>query len=569
MKKPILYLVADDPVVLEKLARDLAHRFANDCRIHSASSPAAALTELRALAADAEPVALLIADHHMATMAGIELLAKALALHPSAKRILLIERDYTADNPIVTAMTRGQIDYHIVKPWSPELGLIPAVSDFLADWSASQAPSFEMFRIVGPEQTARAHEIRDVLTRMQTTYAYYADDSEEGRALLAEAGRDASRLPVVVRHDGRVLVDPSDGELVEAIGGGTKIQDDLYDVVIVGAGPAGLTAAVYAASEGLETIVLERGISGGQIGGTSLIRNFPGFTWGIGGRDFAYRACEQAWLFGANLVFTQEVTSLRASGEERVVTVADGREVRGRVVVLATGVTWRRLGIPSLEALVGAGVFYGAAVSEARAMRGQHVCVLGGGNSAGQGAEHLAKHAASVTVLVRRDSLRQTMSDYLIRELERNPKVTIRYGVEVVDGGGDGRLERVVVRDRSTGETEVLGTSALFLFIGAEPHTDWLGGVVERDGRGYIVTGLDLLRGGEPPDGWPLRRQPLSLETSLPGVFAAGDVRHRSIKRVASAAGEGATAVQLIHQYLGQDVLGPARPRDAVEPAAG
>jgi thioredoxin reductase (NADPH) len=558
--RPILFLVAEDRAVLEQLEVDLSRRFANDSRIRSMRSPEAALSELEVLAGDSEPVALLIADHRMHAMTGVDFLVRAHAMHPSAKRILLVERDYTADNPIVTAMTLGQIDYHLVRPWSPELGLIPAVSDFLTDWSASQAPTFEMFRVVGPVQSSRAHEIRDVLTRLRSPHACYAHDSPEGRELLSEAGVDDSRLPVVLRHDGRVLVEPSNAELVEAIGGGTRIKDDLYDVVIVGAGPAGLTAAVYAASEGLDTVVLERGISGGQIGGTSLIRNFPGFTWGIGGTDFAYRACEQAWLFGANMVFTQEVTSLRVSGAERIVGMADGREVRGRVVVLATGVTWRRLGISSLEELVGAGVFYGAAVSEARAMAGLHVCVVGGGNSAGQAAQHLAKHAASVTMLVRRDSLRSTMSEYLITELEHNAKVRVRYGVEVVDGGGAGRLERVVVRERASGARHDIPASALFLFIGAEPRTEWLEAVAARNGQGYILTGLDLRRGGSPVVDWPLARDPLPLETSMPGVFAAGDVRFRSIKRVASAAGEGATAVQLIHQYLGQDLLAPPEP---------
>lgn len=556
--KPILYVVADDEQVLDALQTDLSRRFANDCRIETAKSPAVAMGRLEALAEGSEPVALLIADHRMAEMTGVDFLVKAHALHPSAKRILLVERDYTADNPIVPAMTLGQIDYHLVKPWSPDQGLIPAVSEFLADWSESQAPTFELFRVVGPVQSARAAEIRDVLTRLRAPYACYAEESPQGRRLLDEVGQDASRLPVVVRHDGKVLVDPSDADLVEATGGGTRIEEDLYDVVIVGAGPAGLTAAVYAASEGLETIVLERGISGGQIGGTSLIRNFPGFTWGIGGHDFAYRACEQAWLFGANLVFTQTAMALRAEGAERIVTVAGGREVRGRVVLLSTGVTWRRLGIPALEDLIGSGVFYGAAVAEARAMAGLHVCVVGGGNSAGQAAWNLAKHAASVTMLIRSDSLRHSMSEYLVAELESSPRVRVRTGVELVDGRGGERLEAVVVRDRASDGLEEIPASALFVLIGAEPHTEWLDGVVERTGPGYILTGLDLIRDGALPASWPLTRQPLPLESSMPGVFVAGDVRYRSIKRVASAAGEGATAVQLIHQYIGQDLLAPA-----------
>ena len=300
-------------------------------------------------------------------------------------------------------------------------------------------------------------------------------------------------------------------------------------------------------------MVLEKAVSGGQAGTSSRIRNFPGFTWGISGQDFAYRACEQAWLFGANLVFAQEATRLRSSGSRRLLRLADGREIAARAVVLAMGVSWRRLGIPSLEALIGAGVFYGAGGSEARAMEGQDICVVGAGNSAGQAAMNLSRYAASVTMLVRGGSLAKSMSEYLITEVEQASNVTVRPGVEVIDGGGDGRLEEITLRDRATGGTERLATPALFVLIGAEPHTDWLQGSVERDPQGYILTGSDLMRNGGPPAGWPLQRPPLAMETGLPGVFAAGDVRYRSIKRVASAVGEGAVAVQLLQQYFAEE----------------
>lgn len=550
MERPILFLVADEPPLLEALEADLTRRFGNDCRILRADTPSAGLTALGSLVGGSEPVALLIADQRMREMSGVDFLDRAHAMHPLAKRILLVERDYTAANPIVPAMTLGRIDYHLVKPWSPELGLFPAVSEFLADWARSLSPTFAMFRIVGSRHGQRAHEVRDFLTRLAQPYDYHDVDSPEGQAVLCDAHEDGSRLPVVLRRDGRVLVDPSDSELVEAIGGGTRLEGGPYDVIIVGAGPAGLAAAVYAASEGLDTIVLERTVSGGQAGTTSRIRNFPGFTWGVGGQDFAYRACEQAWLFGANLVFTQEVTSLRAAGRDRVVTVGDGREVTGRVVLLATGVSWRRLGIRKLEALVGLGVFYGAAVTEARAMKGLHVCVVGGGNSAGQAAQHLSAYAESVTVLVRGASLRGGMSEYLVTELDQAPNVTVRLGVELVDGWGDGRLEGVKVRDLATGTLEEIPTSALFVFIGAVPRTEWLKGCVQRDEAGFVLTGIDVPRDGSRPESWPLRRPPLLLETSLPGVFAAGDVRFGSVKRVTSATGEGAMAVQMVHRYL-------------------
>jgi thioredoxin reductase (NADPH) len=559
MALPIIFLVAEDASLLEALETDLARRYASDFRILSELEPGSGIAVLEALEAESAPVALLIADQQMTAISGVDFLVRAHALHPAAKRILLVERDYTSTNPIVTAMTLGQIDYHLVKPWFPEQGLYPAVSDFLASWASSQEPGFKLFHLVCERQSARAHEIRDLLTRMNMPFGFYAKDSEEGRRLLREAGQDGTRLPVAVRHDGRVLVEPTDAEVIEAFGGGTHIDAGIHDVVIVGAGPAGLAAAVHASSEGLSTAVLEKDVSGGQAGTSSKIRNFLGFTWGIGGHDFAYRACEQAWLFGANMVFAQKVVRLERLESEYAVTVADGREILARTVVLAPGVAWRRLGIPSVEAFLGTGVFYGAAGSEARAMEGLHVCVVGAGNSAGQATLHLAKHAASVTVLARGESLESSMSAYLITELGQTPNVTVRLGVELLNGDGDGHLEVLTVRDRSSGLTDQISTSALFVMIGGEPHTEWLRGTVERDPKGYILTGHDLMSGLEPPDGWPLERAPFHLETSLPGVFAAGDVRHGSVKRVASAVGEGAGAIPLLHDYLAESV-GP-RPR--------
>ncbi|UCG89095.1 MAG: FAD-dependent oxidoreductase [Gemmatimonadota bacterium] len=546
----IILLVAEERPLLEALESDLARRFGNDCQIICEHAPAEGLATLRALAEQSRPVALLIADQRMPTMTGVDFLVQAHALVPSAKRILLVERDYTQANPSVTAMTLGQIDYHLVKPWVPEQGLYPAVSEFLAAWAASFEPEFKMFRIVGPKQDARSHQIRDFLSRMAISYGFYDKDSEVGRQLLSEAGQDGTRLPMIVRHDGRVFVEPSDADIVEAFGGGTDLGEDVYDVAIIGAGPGGLTAAVYAASEGLRTLVLERHVSGGQAGTSSRIRNFPGFTWGIGGQDFAHRACEQAWLFGTNMVFAREATGLRASDGQHWIRVADGQEVAARAIILAIGVSWRRLGIPRLEELIGAGVFYGAAGSEARAMQGQHVCVVGAGNSAGQAVAHLAKYAASVTVLVRGDTLATSMSEYLITELGQLPNVEIRLGVQIIDGEGDGRLEALTIRNGTSGATERISTSALFVMIGADPHTDWLAGSVERDQQGYILTGTDLLHDGRLPDSWPTDRPPLHLETSLPGVFAIGDVRHGSVKRVASAVGEGANVVEVLHGYL-------------------
>ena len=546
---PIIFLVSSEAHVLAALENDLSRRFGNDTRIIAADSPEAGLRTLAGLADGAEPVALMIADHGMTAMTGVDFLKSAHALHPMAKRILLVERDYTASNPIVSAMTLGQIDYHLVKPWFPERGLYPAVSEFLASWADTGSDDFTLFRVVARENSTRAYEIRDLMTRFNMPFTFLRADSEQGSALLAEAGQSDAEGPVVVRHDGRVLIDPSDGAVIEALGGGTRIGTDVYDVAIVGAGPAGLSAAVYASSEGLATVVLEREISGGQAGSSSRIRNVPGFTWGIGGHDLTRRACEQAWLFGANMVFAREATSLRVDGDERVLTLADGQILSARAVVLATGVSWRRLGIEPLEALIGAGVFYGAAASEARAMRGKHVCVVGGANSAGQAAAHLSKYAREVTLLVRGESLAKGMSEYLIAELRETPNVSVRLGAEVIDGEGSDQLDGVLVRDRSSGQVEWIATAGLFVMIGAEPHSDWLGGIVQRDDHGFILTGEDLAARGE-ESAWPLERSPALLETSVAGVFAAGDIRHGSVKRVTTAMGEGATVIQLVNQYL-------------------
>jgi thioredoxin reductase (NADPH) len=552
MPQPIILVVADHQPLLDGLAGDLERRFGGGYRILAERSPAAALATMERLATDPDPVALVIAARRMQDQDGLALLLRAHELLPSAKRVLLEHRgEWTSGEPVVRAMTLGQVDYVLFRPWLPiEQYLYLPVTEFLTAWEKSRAPSTEAIQIVGRRWAARSHELRDTLARVGIPYGFYPDESPEGRRLLEQAGEDGSRLPVVLFRRGLVLVDPTNAEVAAALGMRTSPAAGGCDVLIVGAGPAGLAAAVYAASEGFAAQVLEPAVPGGQAGTSSHIRNYLGFPYGLSGDELTQRAFQQAWLFGADFILAQSATGLRASGNDRLVRLSDGAEVVAKVVILATGVAWRRLGVPSLEALNGAGVFYGAAGSEARAMRGEDVFVVGAGNSAGQAAVHLSAYAASVTIVTIDQRLGEFMSDYLVQKVRATPNITVVLNTEVVEGHGRQRLEGLTLRDRRTGATRTVPASAVFVLIGAEPRTDWLEGVVERDERGYVLTGRDLQGDGRLPGGWPLDRPPLPLETSLPGVFAAGDVRYRSIKRVASAVGEGSVAVQLVHEYL-------------------
>ena len=500
------------------------------------------------MAAAKVPVALVLADSD-----DDEFLARAHHLHPGAKRALLVDRDYTSTSPAVQAMTLGRADYHIVRPWADKETMFGAMSEYLTSWTREQQPAFEMFRIVAEPDAPDVLQLRDVMTRFGIPFGSYSSESEAGRRLLHDAGLDGSELPVVIRYDNQVTVKPSLPEVAHSIG--LCVVNDVRqaDVVVVGAGPAGLTTAVYAASEGLETVLLEQAVSGGQAGTSPLIRNYPGFSHGVNGGVLMQRTCEQAWLMGAHIVFTQKVVGLSQRGDNRVVHLVDGTEVSARTVVIATGVAWRRLGIPSLEALVGSGVFYGAAVSESRAMQDQDVFVVGAGNSAGQAALHLARYANTVTLVVRRPSLTESMSSYLAREIESTPNIAVRYRTRIMDGKGDHHLQELTLVT-SNGNQETIrhvAAAALFIMIGGEPHSRWLPSEIIQNAQGYLLTGRDMRE--HPTSTWDLDRDPLLLETSMPGVFAAGDVREGSIKRVASAVGEGAIAVRLIHEYLASD----------------
>ena len=534
------------------VARALDRRFGADFRIAPAATGSEALELLERLARESVPVALVAADCRLPDMEGVDLLRGAHALHPGAGRAVFVAMADSATSgatdPLRRAAALGQIDLTILKGWvSPEEWLYPQVQEALSTWATAHRPRHEHVRLVGEQWSPRSHELRDLLTRNTVPFGFYAADSEEGRRLLREHGLDAARLPVAIFFDGTVVVDPDFRALAAAFGVRTQPDPERYDVAIVGAGPAGLAAAVYASSEGLRTVVVEPHALGGQAGASSRIRNYLGFPRGVTGTELTARAYEQARLFGAEFVFSRGATALATRDDDRVVILSGEAEAIARAVVIATGVSYRLLGIPALDGLIGMGVFYGAAAAEARALTGEHVVVVGAGNSAGQAALHLAKYAARVTVLVRGESLATSMSDYLIRELATTERIEVRVRTHVVDGRGVHRLEALVVEDAATGRREDLPATAMFVLIGAEPRTGWMGETLQRDAAGYVLTGRDVS-----PERWPLARAPMLFESSVPGIFAAGDVRHGAVKRVAAAVGEGSVVIGSVQQYLAE-----------------
>jgi thioredoxin reductase (NADPH) len=546
---PVLLIVDDGAQARGVVEDELRKRYGTDYEIvcvRSAEDPLRMLAKLRE---DRRRVSIVLAGPDINS--GTELLARVREFHSTAKRLLLADWQFgPPPERILEAIALDHIDAYAGRPTMvPDEAFHLSVTELLEEWARSNLPRPEVMRVVGEEWSARSHEIRDLLSRNALPFGFYPADSGPGKALLEQAGA-AAALPVIIMFDGRVLTDPSNTQLAEAIGMRTSPRAGLYDVAVIGAGPAGLASAVYGASEGLTTVVLEPEAIGGQAGTSSHIRNYLGFPTGVSGEDLAVRAYTQAWNFGADYVYGNPATGLRVRGPECVVTVAGGDEVRSRAVIIATGVSYRRLGIPSLDALTGAGVFYGAATSEAKAMKDREVFVIGGANSAGQAAVHLARYAARVTVLVRGKSLAESMSEYLIKEITSTPNIAVRHSTVVTGGTGTGRLESLTLLDQASGVTETVPAAAVFVLIGAEPRTQWLPDDLRRDRWGYVVTGTDLVTGGHPPDGWPLQRPPMLLESSLPGVFAAGDVRCGSVKRVASAVGEGSVAIRLIHDFL-------------------
>ncbi len=541
--------VDDDPGVSRAVARDLRRRYGEQHRIVRAESGASALDALRQMKLRGDMVSVILADYRMPQMNGIEFLERAMDVYPAARRILLTA--YADTGAAIDAINVVDLDHYLLKPWDPpEEKLYPVVDGLLEAWLESDHRPVPETKIVGHRWSARSSEVREFLARNQVPYRWYASDEPEGERLLAAAGADGLRLPVVITPDGEALVEPADAELASRVGLATTPSKDFYDLIVIGGGPAGLGAAVYGASEGLRTVLVERTATGGQAGQSSRIENYLGFPDGVSGAQLTSRARRQATKFGAEVLTTRDVIGLEVNGSARTVRFADGTSIDAHTVILATGVSYRQLEAPGLNEMTGRGVYYGSALTEAAACSEQDVFIVGGANSAGQAAVYLSRSARSVTILVRGPSLQRSMSYYLIQQIEGIPAISVRTCTEVIAAHGEGHLEGLTLRNTANGDTEKVGAQWLFLFIGAAPLTDWLDGVVTRDERGFVVAGPDLSVEGRKPRGWTLDRAPYHLETSVPGVFVAGDARAESAKRVASAVGEGAMAVMLVHRYL-------------------
>ena len=545
--RPVIVTVDDDPGVSRAVARDLRRKYGERNRIVRAESGADALDALRQMKLRGDQVAVILADYRMPDMNGIEFLEQAMDVYPYAKRVLLTA--YADTNAAIDAINVVDLDYYLLKPWDPpEEKLYPAVDDLLKAWRRDDRKPVREIKVVGHRWSAPSSQLRDFLARNQVPYRWYASDEPEGQRLLEAAGTDGHSLPVLITVDGEALIAPAQSEVAAKVGLATRPERDFYDLVVVGGGPAGLGSAVYGASEGLKTLLVEKFATGGQAGQSSRIENYLGFPDGLSGGQLTDRARRQAVKFGAELLTTSEVTGLEVNGPARTVRMSDGSAIDAKAIILATGVSYRQLTTPGCMEMTGAGIYYGAALAEAEGCRDQDVYVVGGANSAGQAAVYLARFAKSVTMLVRAPSLENSMSYYLIEQIRGIDQIRVRTCTEVAEAVGDGHLEQITLRDLNTGQTETVDAGQLFIFIGAAPGTAWLDGVVARDDHGFVLAGPDLTE--DDLAEWTLDRPPYHLETSVPGVFATGDVRSQSAKRVASAVGEGAMAVMLVHRYL-------------------
>jgi thioredoxin reductase (NADPH) len=553
LPRPVILTVDDDPEVLRAVERDLRTKYGAQYRIVRADSGTSALDILRRLQKQNDPVALLLVDHRMPQMNGIETLAAAMKIYPGAKRVLLTA--YADTEAAIRAINEVQLNHYLLKPWDPpDQHLYPVLDDLLEDWTAHYRPPFEGVRVLGTRWSQKSYEVRDFLARNQIPYQWLdieaADRTPAIRQALDPIALADRKVPMLYLPDGELLTQPDLNELAEKLGLRMRAGAEFYDLAIVGGGPAGLAAAVYGASEGLKTVMLESEAPGGQAGLSSRIENYLGFPSGLSGADLARRAVTQAKRFGVEILAPVRAASLKADGTYRLIELANGAQIPSHAVVLATGVQWRKLDVPGMDLLQDAGVYYGAASTEALSCRDEEVYIIGGANSAGQAAMFFSTYAKRVIMLVRGPSLSATMSQYLIDQISQTPNIHLEVGTQVVAVHGDGRLQEISLHCYQSNETTRVPASALFIFIGAEPKTEWLDGTVERDPKGFILTGSDLIKNGQRPKGWALDRDPYLLETNIPGVFAAGDVRCGSAKRVASGVGEGSVAVQFVHQYL-------------------
>jgi thioredoxin reductase (NADPH) len=553
MRKPVILTIDDDPDVLRAIERDLKRRYEERYRVLRADSGKAALDLLRRLQQRNDAVALLVVDHRMPQMNGVETLQAAMKIFPDAKRTLLTA--YADTEAAIKAINDIQLHHYLLKPWDPpEQQLFPVLDDLLNDWRGSFHPPFEGLRVLGTRWSSHSYDIRNFLARHQVPYQWLDADASDRDAevgqLLKSLTADDLKLPVVLFPDGNCVAEPGTQELAERLGLRTRAGLEFYDLAIVGGGPAGLAAAVYGASEGLKTVMVEREAPGGQAGLSSRIENYLGFPSGLTGGDLTRRAVAQARRFGVEIVSPQEATELRVDGPYRYLRLSDGTELSCHAMLLATGVQWRKLGIPGVDRLQGSGVYYGGTATEAISCRDEDVYIVGGANSAGQAAMHFSNYAKRVVMLVRGESLAATMSQYLVEQIQTTANIQVEYRTQVTEVHGDDHLESISILCDQTGEVHRVPASSLFVFIGAEPRTGWLDGTVERNERGFILTGPDLLKSGKRPKNWTLERDPSLLETNIPGVFAVGDVRYGSVKRVASGVGEGSVAIQFVHQYL-------------------
>ena len=549
MDKPVILTIDDDPAVLQAIARDLRKQYGDRFRIVRADSGATALEATQQLKLRGNTVALLLADQRMPEMSGVEFLEQASAIFPTAKRALLTA--YADTNAAIDSINKAQLDYYLLKPWDPpEEKLYPVLDDLIRDWQATFKPEFQGVKVISDRWSPNSHALRDFLARNQVPYRWLDIESNaEAKQLVTYAGeRDNPCLPLVLLPSGEKLVKPSTAQLAQQVGMQTEAAKPFYDLVIIGGGPAGLAAAVYGASEGLRTVMIEREAPGGQAGTSSRIENYLGFPVGLSGADLARRAVTQAKRFGVEILTPQEATAVRTEDNYHTITLSDGSEVGCHALILAMGVAWRRLTVPGIEQFTGAGVYYGAAQTEAPACEGEDVYVVGGANSAGQAAMYFSKYARKVSILVRGESLTKSMSQYLIDQIAGTNNIEVRPFHSVIEAKGGDRLEKILVKDSQTDEVKTFETNSLFIFIGATPSTDWIDGLVHRDQKGFVCTGPDVPK--EMP--WSLERDRFLLETNVPGIFAVGDVRHGSIKRVASGVGEGSICVQFVHRHLAQ-----------------